>query len=282
VVSPSRVRMAGVLKAERRRLEVITPQHNQFRAVAPWYDLLMADVPYDMWLRYVLSLYHLHRPDTARPGPVNVLDLACGTGSMAIRFARMGCSVVGVDISDQMVRVAEERAATQNLRVDFLTADAADVDLPSGHFDLCVSLFDSLNYITEPLRLQSAFVRVARALDRDGVFVFDMNTAYALRNRFFDQEDLRAASAIRYRWRSSFDEDSRLCTIHMDFWTGPEGRHEEMFVEVHVQRAYESQEVETMLNAAGFGRVSAYHAYTFDRCTETTDRAYYVATKEPV
>ncbi len=259
---------------------------SQFREVAPWYDILMADVPYDMWLRYVLSLYELHRPHlqaarhSSAKGPLRVLDLACGTGAMALRFAKMGCSVVGVDLSEDMIRVARQRAREMALDMEFIAEDAATMRLPARRFDLCVSLFDSLNYIIEPERLQAAMCRVADALDDDGVFVFDMNTPYALRERLFDQEDQRASSAIRYRWRSSFDEATRLCTIRMEFNTAPKGSADNPFVEIHRQRAYDATEIEAMLRAAGFAEVASYHAYTYDPCSEAADRAYYVAVKE--
>ena len=254
---------------------------SQFQDVAPWYDELMADVPYDMWMRYVLSLYQMHGPLSPPRSPLRVLDVACGTGAMALRFARMGCSVLGVDISEPMIRVATARARQMGLSVGFRAEDAARMDLSGRQFDLAVSLFDSLNYIIEPERLQAAMHHVSDALVSGGVFVFDMNTTYALRERLFDQEDQRSTSPIRYRWRSRFDETTRLCTIRMEFWTGDESGAAPQFVEEHMQRAYETAEIEAMLTNAGFGGVFVYHAFTFDPCSETTDRAYYVAVKEP-
>ena len=61
--------------------------------------------------------------------------------------------------------------------------------MPGTAFDLCVSLFDSLNYITDPARLRRPW-RVAAHLTRNGLFIFDLNTEYALVNQFFDQDNL--------------------------------------------------------------------------------------------
>jgi ubiquinone/menaquinone biosynthesis C-methylase UbiE len=83
----------------------------QFERIAPWYDALMADVPYDMWLRYVLSLVEIHRSSRVLRVPMRVLDLGCGTGTMTFRFEQHGCQVVGVDISEPMIAVGGGRGA---------------------------------------------------------------------------------------------------------------------------------------------------------------------------
>jgi SAM-dependent methyltransferase len=172
---------------------------------------------------------------------------------------------------------ARRRPEERNSRAVFHVQDAAELDLPGMEFDLCVSLFDSLNYILTLERLSAAIRNVGRVLAEGGLFIFDVNTLYALRKRLFDQVNLRPASTVRYRWRSRYDPISRLCTVTMEFWTGQPGKDEESFVEVHTQRGYELDEIEQMLKDAGFAHVSIYQAYTYEPCTDTTDRAFFVA-----
>lgn len=251
----------------------------QFGPVAEWYDALMADVPYDMWLDYLLSLWRRHGPDVRTPK--DVLDVACGTGSMAFRFEEIGCTVVGVDISQAMIEVARERAHARRSQCRFLVQDAAAMDVGGRQFDLAYSVFDSINYITDPSLLASVFDRIGAALRDGGLLIFDVNTPYALRNAFFDQQDLRAQSPVRYRWRSTYSETTRLCTVHMEFWVPDEPTDTPTFVEVHTQRAYGEDELVGMLMEAGFSDIRTYQAYTFDPCTDRTDRAFFVARSGP-
>jgi SAM-dependent methyltransferase len=70
-----------------------------------------------------------------------VLDVACGTGNLAVIAARHGCPVWGIDIARNLICQARIRAAQERLRVNFMEADAEDLPFDDGQFDLAVSMF---------------------------------------------------------------------------------------------------------------------------------------------
>ena len=244
----------------------------QFVDVAPLYDLLMHDVPYHIWMEY---LGQLLGERNARPR--HVLDLACGTGNVTERLHAQGYSVIGVDIAADMIAEARRKAIANNLPIQYVVQDAAELDLPGRRFDLCVSLFDSLNYVTDPARLQQAMDRVALHLSRNGLFLFDMNSEFALRNRFFDQSNRATDDRLRYDWTSDYFPDTRLCRVNMRFWHRDDDGLETEFKEEHWQFAYREDEIVHMLEAAGFDEISAYQAYTLKPTNRTSDRIFYVA-----
>src|SRR5882724_3600030 len=71
----------------------------------------------------------------------HVLDLACGTGNLAVVAARHGCVVSGVDIASNLIEQARTRAAALGLRIDFQEGDAEALPFAAGQFDLVVSSF---------------------------------------------------------------------------------------------------------------------------------------------
>jgi len=75
-----------------------------------------------------------------RPGS-QVLDLACGTGNLALVAARRGCVVSGVDIAGNLIEQARARAAADALRIEFRQGDAEALPFDAGQFDLVVSTF---------------------------------------------------------------------------------------------------------------------------------------------
>lgn len=75
-----------------------------------------------------------------RPG-MRVLDVACGTGNLAIVAARAGCIVSGLDIASNLIAQARERARHEGLFIDFHEGDAEAMPLPDARFDLVVSMF---------------------------------------------------------------------------------------------------------------------------------------------
>lgn len=249
-----------------------SPEAPQFTAVAPHYDALMRGVPYRDWVRYLDRLL-----DTRRAAPRRVLDLACGTGNVTEILARLGYDMVGADLSEPMIAEARCKAAKHGLDIAYYVQDAAELALPDPPFDLCVSLFDSLNYILDPDALARAMERVFAHLAPGGLFVFDINSVFALENGFFDQENLFAEDRLRYVWRSAYDPATRLCRVAMRFFLRDADGVDREFRETHIQFAYQEDELRAMLSQAGFTAIETYQAYTLRPVRPTTDRIFFVA-----
>jgi ubiquinone/menaquinone biosynthesis C-methylase UbiE len=75
-----------------------------------------------------------------QPGS-RVLDVACGTGNLAVIAARRGCVVSGIDIASNLIEQARARAAAEGLRIDFDEDDAEALPFSGCKFDLVVSMF---------------------------------------------------------------------------------------------------------------------------------------------
>jgi len=246
--------------------------HAQFTAIAPHYDALMRGVPYRHWDRY---LEQLLQGRNARPR--RVLDLACGTGNVSEILASSGYVVTGVDISEPMIDSARQKAARKRLTIEYFVQNAAHLSLPGPPFDLCVSLFDSLNYILDPIDLRLAIQCVYHHLAPGGLFIFDINSEFALANSFFDQDNLYSNDRLRYVWRSSFDPESRHCTIRMRFFLRGRDGVDQEFLETHLQFAYREEELREMLEDSGFTAIETFHAYALRPVGPTSDRIFFVA-----
>jgi SAM-dependent methyltransferase len=94
------------------------------------------------------------------PG-MNVLDVACGTGNVALPAARKGAQVVGIDIAPNLLEQARQRAAAASLQATFEEGDAERLPYPDGHFDLVVSMFGAM-FSPSPDLVASELVRVCR------------------------------------------------------------------------------------------------------------------------
>jgi len=243
---------------------------SSFGLVAAHYDRLMDGIPYRMWTSYLLLLFAVEEKK-----PRKLLDVCCGTGSMCELLSDEGFDVSGFDLSERMIEEAREKSRYREIAgqkgIRYEVADAAEFEM-GEKYEAAYSFFDSLNYITDPDRLRMAIQRVADHLEPDGLFIFDVNTAYAFEEQMFDQQNLRRGAPLRYRWRGHWDPDTRIIRVDMKFWAG-----EDEFTETHVQRAYEDEELRAMLKAAGFDRIKCYHAYTLEKPRQTSDRLHYVA-----
>jgi SAM-dependent methyltransferase len=101
----------------------------------------------------------LKRLDVA-PG-TKMLDVACGTGQIAIPAARAGAKVTGIDIASNLVDQAQERARAEGLDAQFDEGDAEMLPYADGSFDLVVSLIGAM-FAPVPERVAAELVRVCR------------------------------------------------------------------------------------------------------------------------
>ena len=111
-----------------------------YKYFAPFYDVLVS--PFRRTRREVAALAEVGR-DSA------VLDVATGTGEQAVAFAATGADVIGVDLSEQMLRIARRKNGFSKLR--FQRADAVELPFAEASFDLvCISF--ALHEMPESVR----------------------------------------------------------------------------------------------------------------------------------
>lgn len=94
------------------------------------------------------------------PG-MRVLDVACGTGNLAIPAAHKGAQVTGVDIATNLLRQARHRAAAGGLQIEFEEGDAEELPFPDAEFDVVMSMFGAM-FAPDPERVALELTRVCR------------------------------------------------------------------------------------------------------------------------
>lgn len=134
-----------------------------FAAIADWYDFITVVLSYGQDARWKAKLVSLAN---VRPGE-QALDLACGTGDIALAVAARGARSVGLDITMRMLRIAGEKtraAARSNQRVGLLAGDMTDLPFRPAAFDL-VTIGYGLRNVPD---LPTAIDEIARVLKPGG------------------------------------------------------------------------------------------------------------------
>ena len=89
------------------------------------------------------------------------LDVACGTGDLAVRAARNGADVVGVDFAPPLVETAKKRASEAGLSIDFRVGDAEALPFDDASFDVVISTFGVM-FAPDQSRTAGELARVTR------------------------------------------------------------------------------------------------------------------------
>jgi SAM-dependent methyltransferase len=92
---------------------------------------------------------------------MQVLDVACGTGNLAIPAARKGAQVTGVDIATNLLEQARGRASAEGLQITFKEGDAEQLPYPDARFDLVMTMFGAM-FAPDPEKVASEMARVCR------------------------------------------------------------------------------------------------------------------------
>lgn len=220
---------------------------SSYEALAGAYDELTVDVEYRRRADYLERLFR----KSAVPVRT-VLDLACGTGTLACLLARRGYAVVATDGSEEMLTQAQRKAEGLEHPPLFVHQSMPRLRLAEP-VDAAVSTLDSLNYLTRAVDVRQTFHRVYQALRPGGAFVFDVNSLYKFR-RMDGQVWLDETEDVYCVWRTEFSEKTRICTYWVDLFQR-QGDHWRRSAEEHRERAWTEDELRLWLTEAGFARV---------------------------
>ena len=242
-----------------------------YEALAVSYDRLTNDVDYRATVDFyfeILNREGLH--------PKTAVDLACGTGSVALLLAERGMAVTAVDLSPEMLTVAAQKAQEMDDPPLFVCQPLQELRLPRG-VDLAVCALDSLDYVTDPADCAEAIRRIYKSLNPSGIFIFDVNTPEKLRAMdgqvFLDEDE-----DVYCVWRGEFDEETNICSYGMDLFQR-EGDVWHRSFEEHREYAYSEEQLRVFLKDAGFTHIEVYADRRFEAPQEGEQRIYFKARK---
>ena len=238
-----------------------------YSALAAFYDDFMPAEDYDRWLECCDALF------TAN-GVKSVIDLACGTGRLSLMLAGRGYEVIAVDASSEMLTVAQAKAslscaATAPL---FINQTLEELDL-YGTSDAAVCSMDGINYLS-PDALDKALHRLGFFLEKDGLFIFDVNTPAK-----FDRIDgcafIDESEGAYCAWSADYDREKKLCLFEMDIFLKEKELWRRM-AEEHTEYVYEVGELKKSLERAGFTDIGVFGGLPLRESVPDEDRLFFV------
>lgn len=137
-------------------------------AIAPEIDALKTRLKetwtagdYDRFSRYMEDGARIFYKQLDVAAGCDLLDVACGSGQLALMAARDGVNVTGVDIASNLIQRARARAKAEGLSAHFIEGDAEDLPFEDGSFDVVTSLIGAM-FAPRPEIVARELVRVSR------------------------------------------------------------------------------------------------------------------------
>jgi len=251
---------------------------------------VLANQPYTLLARYYDQFFTSHVSGYRRarqkllggilPQVRSACDLACGTGTTALEFARWGIRVFAVDLSPTMCSLTREKARRAGAPLTVIRGDMRKFRLPEK-VELVTCEYDAVNHVPLKPDLLRVARAVAHALYPGGYFYFDVNNRLHLEKNW-PGTSWSEKSGVVMIMRGSYEP--RRAKGCVDFeWFIRQGRSWRRLHE-HVEEVWwTASEVRKALRAAGFGRIQAWDASLFSRGQPRLPagcRTFYLAQKE--
>lgn len=243
-----------------------------YKTFAFVYDEVMDPFLYMEWLNF--SRRHLPK-ETKR-----ILELACGTGALACDFAREGYDVTALDLSEQMLSVASERAQEEGVEVQFVQGDMMDLS-EVGTYEAITCFSDSLCYMPDRQSVQQVFDSVYQALEEGGTFIFDVHSVFQVDEVFPEYSYHYQTEEFAFLWDSYPGEKNHSVEHFLTFFV-KENEGDEKFVrhdELHQERTYSMENYYTMLENANFYNIEIFADFTDEKPEENATRWFFVCKK---
>lgn len=240
--------------------------------LAQYYDRLM-DVDYHQWAVYLCRLW-----EHFSVKPKQILELACGTGGLTLPLANMGYQITAVDISREMIAVAEAKAAKENTAVTFIVGSMLDIDL-EREFDLTICCCDAVNYLTTEQELVQFIQTAYQHTKPGGLLLFDLNSELKLREIYGNQYYAELFEEFGYFWDNYFDDQTEICTMDLTFFIKDDSGLYRRVREIHREKLWRPQVIFDYLSAQGWKLEGYFQFLTFEEPEGDAERWQFAARK---
>ncbi|MEN2765923.1 class I SAM-dependent DNA methyltransferase [Ornithinibacillus xuwenensis] len=245
-----------------------------YQLMAGLYDKLMEDAPYDKWVEFtekVLARYNQK--------DVKLVDLGCGTGEVSIRLAEKGFHVSGVDFAQDMLTIAEQKAAKRNLQIQWIHQDLIELKGLSG-LDVALSYCDVINYITTKEDVLQVFSNVFHSLKEEGIFIFDVHSLSHVHHHLANQTFADVTEDSSYIW-FCYEGESEGEMYHDLTFYSQQGDTYIRFDETHHQQTYPVDTYIDLLKIAGFEILTVCGDFFLEKhfSEDEAERIFFIAQK---
>lgn len=238
---------------------------------ALFYDRLTEDIDYERLACYFAGLLRRYGKKDGE-----LLDLACGTGSLSLPLQKQGFTVTGVDISEEMLTAA----ALKSTEIHWLKCDMTRLTFKE-QFDAAICPLDSINHLADLNDVQKCFDGVYLSLKQGGVFAADLNTPYKHRQVLGNNAYIFDYEGLYCGWQNELDENDPLCRVDMflDFFAENEDGSCTRYSDSLSEIAPEPEQVVEMLKKSGFRDIELTEYITGERLTDKSEKFTVIARK---
>jgi len=249
--------------------------NSSYSALAPYYDRLMVGIDYAEWADFMAEEFAICEKENVK----RILDMGCGTGRLTLELAQRGYDMIGSDISEDMLAVAQMSASEKRIKnISFIMQDMRRTDVGGG-MDAVVCMLDGLNYLTGSGDLLRCFRSVYASLNEGGFFIFDVCTPFKYENVYSQKDYILEDDGVLCAWSNDFNSRTGICNFIISLFTENRDGSYSRYDELQRQRRYSASYIKRCLLESGFSLCGHYGALDRTPAAGTDERWFFTARK---
>jgi 2-polyprenyl-3-methyl-5-hydroxy-6-metoxy-1,4-benzoquinol methylase len=241
---------------------------NIYGAFASVYDIMQYDIDYENWIEQIKAIAGKYST-----GARSMLELACGTGTIGIGLSKKGYLVEALDLSEDMLTVAQSKAYDAGVKMRFYHQDMVSFNTKKT-YDVIFCMCDGLNYILDEASVGKVFENVIKHLNPGGLFICDLSSKYKLKEIIGNRTFAETFDQAAYIWENEFDALTNQLAFTLTLFIEEDDGYQR-FEEFHTQKAHENEAVLAIANQ-NFNVLEILDGDTFEVLQETSQRVCFI------
>ena len=241
---------------------------NKYNNIAPIYDELSDD----FWGSKHQFLDIVFKSNNNKK---NTLDLGCGTGILLDFYENYISNYVGVDHSDEMLRIASIKYP----KISFINDNICTYLNLVLKYDVITSLFDTINHLLDKNHWEILFKNVSLMLNDNGFFVFDICTINDLEENWPNYLNIIDNQESYIISKGEYNVESKISTLSHTYF---KKNNDNLYIrkdDIIEHISFDINEILEMLNSVGFNNIQILDLDTKNPINQNTNVAVFICKK---
>ena len=215
------------------------------------------EIDYREFINFYIEVFNRNNYE-----PHSIIDLGCGSGEITVLLGKKGYSVTGIDISSDMLSIAQNKAFDNGVDITFLNQDMTEFSV-LDKADAVISSLDCINYLP----------------CLNGIFIFDINSEYKLSNILGNNTFVYQDDEAYCVWECGYFPEDKVTSFELNFFVKDNSGKYDRYFEYQEEKLYSVRELQSIAEEEGFKKTDVFSDLSFEEPKQDSERIFFVLRK---
>ncbi len=240
-------------------------KNNFYKIYSKYYDIINRNKNYKKEVSFIDSILKKYNVK-------NILDIGCGTCTHALMLAKKGYSITGIDLSEDMLKIAEKKIKGTGIKIKKMDMKKLNF---KEKFDAITCMYYTMNHLETNKDILQAMKSANKCLKKDGIYIIDMSQKKIKADKTFlhfedhyksNNKELMVISSHKFDAKKQCQYTKWIYTI-VD-----KGKSIFAISGTVITKAITTAEIKNLLKKSGFNILKMYSNYKINKKYDRKNR----------